>query len=385
MLAIHISYLEKNIGKMKILLLACLRKNKSGNSYGGAEKSIINLGNWLARNGYDVTLASVEGSEMAFTIEDGVKFVGYDIESRNKFKIHFNMFRNTIDVLKKSKPDVIIGFWIHPMLYSVISGLARNSVKIYSERNDPDKEYGLISKILRFAMLKRVSGVVFQTKQAQRYFSKKVVNDSRVIHNPVYIDINKYKISDKLDDRIVSVGRLSDQKNYRMLIEAFNIIKDDFSNYKLEIYGEGPLRNELDSFIKDHKLSDRVFLMGAFPDVLERIYGSRLFVMSSKYEGMPNALMEAMSMGIPVISTDCPCGGPSELIQDGINGFLCKNDDSNALASKMRYVLSKDDLDTVINNEKLICQTHSQDSIFGSWESYIIHLYNKHRRGDRCH
>lgn len=380
---IHINYLGKIVGKMKVLLLACLRKNKSGNSYGGAEKSIINLGNWLARNGYDVTLASVEGSERAFAIDDNVKFVGYDIASRNKFNIHFNIFKNTIDALKKNNPDIIIGFWIHPMLYSVLSKLSKNAIKIYSERNDPRKEYGLISKILRFVMLKKVDGVVFQTKQAKDYFSEKIIKDSRVIHNPVYIDINKYKVPNKFDNRIVSVGRLSNQKNYQMLIEAFNIIKDDFHQCNLEIYGEGPLRDELDSLIKKYGLSDRVFLMGAFPDVLERIYGSRLFVMSSKYEGMPNALMEAMSMGIPVISTDCPCGGPSELIQDGVNGFLCENGDPVALSRKISYVLRKDNLNTIIKNEKLICRTHSQDSIFREWERYMIHLYS-HRRSDKC-
>lgn len=368
---------------MKVLLLACLRKNKSGNSYGGAEKSIINLGNWLARNGYDVTLASVEGSERAFAIDENVKFVGYDIASRNKFNVHFNIFKNTIDALKKNNPDIIIGFWIHPMLYSVLSKFSKNAIKIYSERNDPSKEYGLISKILRFVMLKKVDGVVFQTKQAKDYFSEKIVKDSRVIHNPVYIDINKYKVPNKFDNRIVSVGRLSNQKNYQMLIEAFSIIKDDFPQCNLEIYGEGPLRDELDSLIKKYGLSDRVFLMGAFPDVLERIYGSRLFVMSSKYEGMPNALMEAMSMGIPVISTDCPCGGPSELIQDGVNGFLCENGDPVALSRKISYVLHKDNLNTIIKNEKLICRTHSQDSIFREWERYMIHLYS-HRRSDKC-
>lgn len=204
-----------------------------------------------------------------------------------------------------------------------------------------------------------------------------------MIHNPVYIDINRYKVPNKFDNRIVAVGRLSNQKNYQMLIEAFSIIKDDFPQCNLEIYGEGPLRDELDSLIKKYGLSDRVFLMGAFPDVLERIYGSRLFVMSSKYEGMPNALMEAMSMGIPVISTDCPCGGPSELIQDGVNGFLCENGDPVALSRKMSYVLRKDNLNTVIKNEKLICRTHSQDSIFREWERYMIHLYS-HRRSDKC-
>ena len=114
--------------------------------------------------------------------------------------------------------------------------------------------------------------------------------------------------------------------------------------------------------------------MGTSKQILNIIEGARLFVLSSSYEGMPNALMEAMGIGIPVISSDCPCGGPRELIIDGKNGYLFKNGDKEDLVEKLKLVLSNPYIRNIQMNEKDICDTHSQEYIFGQWENYIKHL-----------
>ena len=212
---------------MKVLLLACLSKSKSGNNFGGAEKSIINLANWLARKNYEVTLASVEGSEQSFEIDERVAFKGYEVQKKDKLSIHFQMFLNTRHAVKEFSPDIVIGFWIHPMFYLSLLNLKKKPITIYSERNDPNLEYGLVSKILRKHVMNYVDGIVFQTDDARNFFDKMIQEKSRVIHNPIYIKKKDYSLEIK-DNRIVTVGRLSVQKNHKLLIESFEQIKDSF-------------------------------------------------------------------------------------------------------------------------------------------------------------
>lgn len=360
---------------MKILLLASLTKNRSGNTLGGAEKSIIYLATWLSENtDNEVVLASVEGNERPFKIGNKVKYIGYEIDYRNKVYTHIQILRNTKEILKNENPDFLISFWIHPMFYGYITrGIKCRA--IYSERNDPSLEYGIFTKILRWVVLQKVCGIVFQTKEAMNYFAKNIKKKSVVIHNPVYIKKNDFQSIVEYDKRIVNVGRLNEQKNQELLIDAFAKISDLYPEYVLEIYGDGPLKKKLQKKIEDNGLSDRVKLMGAHKDVINRIYGARLFVLSSSYEGMPNALLEAMSIGVPVISSDCPCGGPKEIIEDGINGYLFEVENVDSLITVINRAF-KDDPKKISENEKKICNTHSADMIFGQWMDYINKLNN---------
>lgn len=299
---------------MRVLLLACL--NNDGNALGGAEKTIINLSNWLALDADDeVQLVSVDGDARPYNISDKVNYYGFEKVRESKIKHHLKLYKHTQIAIKRFKPDVVISFWIQPLFYAMLNREFRNISFIFSERNDPDLEYGRITKCIRNIALKKVSGIVFQTKSAMDYFNDNVKNKSVIIQNPVYIKYDDYKLNEKMDNRIVSVGRLYNQKNQKLLIEAFNRIKDRYPEYSLEIYGEGILREELQSLINNYNLNSRIKLMGAHKDVIDKIYGSRLFILTSLYEGMPNALMEAMCLGIPIISSDCPCGGPRDLIQ----------------------------------------------------------------------
>lgn len=355
---------------MKILLLACLAKNKYGNAYGGAEKSIINLANWLSKNN-QVYLASVEGDTVSFNIGKKVHFMPFKCSKKNKFITHINMMINTWKTIRKVKPDVIIGFWIHPMFYAMLYPGKVGKKLIYSERNDPNLEYGKVSKLLRNRVMKKSVGLIFQTQDAMNYFPPKFYKKSIVIHNPVYIDKDEYEFVEKMDNRIVNVGRLNSQKNQSLLIDAFKDIHQEYPELVLEIYGDGPLRKMLGEKIKQENLSGYVNLKGTCKDVIEKINGARLFVLSSNYEGMPNALMEAMCLGIPVLSTDCPCGGPSELITDNENGFLVQVGDKDALVRKMKYVLNNKNIQEVRYKEKKICETHSQEKIYNQWSEFI--------------
>lgn len=355
---------------MKILLLASLLKTKYGNVFGGAEKSIINLSNWLAGKGYQVTLASVEGNEIPYNIREGVETEFCEIRSQSKIGIHFEIMRNTMRFIKKYKPDIIISFWVHPLFYGLLSMKVRHIPFYYSERNDPKKLYSLLTKIMRYFVMRYAKGIVFQTQEAKAYFSESIQKKSMVIHNPTYIGYEQYKFIEKEDNRIVAVGRLNDQKNYPLLIKAFSVCYKEHPELILEIYGDGPLRNELERLITELKVENCVKLMGTYANILDRIYGAKLFVMSSDYEGMPNALIEAMCLGITCICSDCSCGGPRELITHGENGFLFKTGDMKDLVDTLEMALKGDNTKLRLS-AKEICRTHNQDRIFEKWEIFI--------------
>ena len=155
------------------------------------------------------------------------------------------------------------------------------------------------------------------------------------------------------------------------------MIKDEFKNYKLLIYGTGSLEEELKEYVKYLKLDKLVVFKGQTNNVKDEIYKSGLFVLSSDYEGMPNALMEAMAMGIPCISTDCPCGARF-LINDGENGFLVSVGDKEQLAKKMKEVLHDTKLSKKIStNSSKISKIVDPKVINDRWLDYINAVLTK--------
>lgn len=147
---------------------------------------------------------------------------------------------------------------------------------------------------------------------------EKLQKKSKIIYNAVKEDFYQIERT-PVRGEIVTCGRLVEQKNHALLIDAFSEVVKKYPFVTLKIYGEGALREKLQHQINDLGLEKKAFLMGATSDVEKVLQTADLFVLSSDYEGMPNALMEAMAAGVPCISTDCPCGGPRELLGDDSN------------------------------------------------------------------
>lgn len=167
---------------------------------------------------------------------------------------------------------------------------------------------------------------------------------------------------------IVTCGRLTEQKNHRLLIDAFAEVQKIYPFATLKIYGEGVLREKLQNQIDSLNLNEKVFLMGATNDVAKALQTADLFVLSSDYEGMPNALMEAMAAGVPCISTDCPCGGPRELFGEDASDKLVPCNDSAQLAEAICKVLetTKDGM-----TEKRHAETFKPDRVNQMWKDYV--------------
>ena len=267
-----------------------------------------------------------------------------------------------------------------PMCIYVMPALKGSKAKIIvSERNDPRNFQGkTITKLVSRYLMSKADGFVFQTNDARDYY-KKYKNKSVVIPNPVAdVPVILERLPNEQRDKvIVTAGRLVPQKNHEMLIKAFGKIADRFPQYKLIIYGEGELKEKLQLLTKELGISNRVVFPGSVNDLHERIKNAELFVLSSNFEGMPNALMEAMAMGITCISTNCPCGGPKDLIDNGNNGYLIPVNDIDKCVDIITSVLDdKYEADRIGQNSLKTRDKYCSDVICSEWLNMVTKVVN---------
>lgn len=277
---------------------------------GGAERVVANLANAFAKDN-EVSIVITINDTSKYELNSDILFYSLDEDKVPKNIVLKNVKRmkKFKKIIKCFKPDIIVSFLPEPSYRALLLSFFNKIPVIVSVRNDPKVEYkSLKDKILMRLLYPLASGFVFQTKEAQEYFGSKIQSKSIVIPNPVDKRFLEKNCEGQRSNTIVTVGRLEEQKNHELLINAFSKITNEIPEYKLIIYGEGSLRERLEQQIKNLKLEEKVLLPGVEKNIEEKIYNARLFVLSSNYEGMPNALMEAMALGIPSISTDCPCG-----------------------------------------------------------------------------
>lgn len=344
---------------------------------GGAERQLIMLANALSIMGHEVSLIVMAQCNIQYNIDEKIKVINLSAEEKlDRFKM-FTRYRVLFETYVHIRPDVSIHFWLQSAYLSAFMPKKIRGKLIYSERTDPlDASYSGIVTFLRNVSFQIIDGFVFQTTAAQMFFekNKRVCDKSIVIANPIKIADERFStVSSIRDKRIVSVGRLVDRKNHKYLIEAFATIINEFPEYTLEIYGEGELRNQLEMQIEMLGLKEKVLLKGNKDNIFECIYAASLFVLPSESEGMPNALIEAMALGVPCISTDCKPGGAKALIRNGENGFIVPLDDVDELADRMSFMLMNPDAaEKMAQNAMNIRNTHAPEVIYDIWEKFIM-------------
>lgn len=331
---------------------------------GGAERVSYNLARWLnSRKGVHARVVALFHFDGMSYPKSDIDFI--ELENGNTVM----QLRKTI---KESHADIVLTMTVPPCVYTVPALAGLHVKHIISERNDPGHFHGsYITKVLSRLLMKSADGYVFQTKQARNYYGERIANKSVIIHNPLS-DIPIYERNTTIKNEIVSVGRLNPQKNHRLLIEAFSKVVVKYPDYHLTIYGEGPERPILLGMIEQLGLTNKVTMPGTTNQLFEKIKDVALFVMTSDFEGLPNALMEAMALGLPCISTDCSCGGPSELIENGVNGLLVPVGDKESLIEAMNLVLSDKNLSTELGEAAInIRNSHSIDIIGQKWLDFF--------------
>ena len=348
---------------------------------GGAQRVMGNLANYLVNN-YEVLLINdfPTPSEIEeYPLDDRIRRVNLrsDIKGNIVLKNVERLF-NLRRIIGIERPDVILSFMGRPNIRMLLSTIGLKCKKVASVRNDPYKEYGNgYKKVFAGILFKLADGCVFQTNDAKRYFPNKVQKKSCVIFNPV-ADVFYETSLAKERKKIVTVGRLEPQKNHILLINAFKNIESDFPDQELYIYGDGVLRGKLEEYIKNKDLETKVHLAGNTNNVPKVLSESIVFVMSSDYEGMPNALMEAMAVGVPCVSTDCPCGGPKMLCRNEKEGILVEVNNEQELTNALTKVLSSKEIQDVMEiEEKKRADEFRPNIILAQWDRYLNTIYER--------
>lgn len=338
---------------------------------GGAERVTSILANEFACCNYDVSVVMLSHMLCSYPLSDDVHVVclncddDADMPSSKRFLARLKKIRKTINDIA---PDVIISFMSETNIDVCLALAGINVPIIVSERNDPVTDPSSRAKQLmrRVAYLKP-KGFVFQTPDAQAYFSKRIQKRSKIILNPLRSDMPS-RFEGERDKRIVAVGRLNKQKNFYMLIDAFSEFSKTHPDRVLEIYGEGALEDKMREYIREKALYDKVILKGFCKDVHEQIRSAEMFVMSSDFEGMPNALLEAMALGLPCISTDCPCGGPRMLIETYQNGILVPIKDSKQMTDAMAFIAENSEKAEKMSQQAVLVRERADlDSVTKQW------------------
>lgn len=344
----------------------------------GAERVMSLLVNTLAREGNEVILL-LQSNIIEYKLDERVKVIVVgNGGATNPISSFRNIFKGTRKVFKQENPDVIVSFMSVVSMYACLCSVGLHIPVIVSERNTPAHEVRTkLHSIVRNLSYRLAKGAIFQTAEARDYFPRHIRSISTIIPNPVS-DGLPFADRTNIKKEIVTLGRLDTQKNHRLLIDAFSDFSATQPDYVLKLYGKGQLEGVLRDQVYRLGLSEKVLFMGNQPEIHDKIRNASMYVLSSDYEGISNALMECMAMGLPCISTDCPCGGSRQLIQDGVNGVLVPVGDRTALTNAMSRVANNLDFANAIGaNAKRIREAYSREKIIGSYIDYIKKCANK--------
>ncbi len=314
---------------------------------GGAERVISIMANYWAGKGRDVTVITLASEEKdVYHLDERVRRAAFDLEKKSQgawdaLKNNLQRILYLRKTLRASRPDVVIGFSEHMSVMMLLATLGLSIPVIVFEHTDPrqaplDRFWGFLRRWSYF----RAKGIVLLTEElkgvAAQNWPEKLLH---VIPNPaVVVESNKdapppFELPPRF---IVAMGRLVPLKGFDMLLEAFSRCERD--DWSLVILGEGEDRPRLEHLVKKFNLEQRTLLPGrvAEPSLILRRAG--IFVLSSRYEGFPMALVEAMACGVAVLSFDCPTG-PSDIIRDGEDGILVPPEDISALTGAMTWLM----------------------------------------------
>ncbi len=347
---------------------------------GGAERVMATIANNLCKE-HEVQIVTMTDADSFYALDERVKIVGLgqNVNRKNKITKIFTAIFGGIKcffrlkrIIKKWKPDVLLSFLGPASVLAIILKISGVGCRVLvSERCDPN-ERSRIYKWFERTYFPKADKIICQSNKAAEFFQKKANDKIVIIPNPISADAIPPRYEGKRRKTVVGVGRLDEQKNFKLLISAFSKLDNRFNEYKLEIYGGGHQEKELQEHINALGIKDKAFLMGVKPGVMHYIADVALYVMSSHYEGFPNALAEAMATGIPVISTDFSTGVARELIGEK-NGIIVPVNDEKALISAMEEILSKEDKweEISIENRKIF-DTLSEDNILKIWKEALF-------------
>lgn len=347
---------------------------------GGAERVVSNLANRFAAEGIKVYVATEWYDENEFELDPRVTRVHVGLREEDEHKSRVTKFLLRVkylkEFMKEYKPQIMVAFAHRANYRLLMANRGVNLPSVVCVRIDPVRFYNAFSDKVQIKWLfPKASGAVFQTAEQRAFFKPYLQDNSEIIINPIndkYINAPDPVMTDKA---VVHSARIVDFKNQPMLVRAFIKVHKKHPDYVLRMYGPDShdgTKEIIEGIIRDNNAADYVKLMGPCNNLEQELSKGQVYAYSSDYEGMPNSLLEALALGMPCISTDCPCGGPATVVNNGVNGLLIPVGDEDALADGICRLIEDRDFAISLGREaRKIKEIASTDAIYYKWKSYL--------------
>lgn len=350
---------------MKILFV------NTGISVGGAEKSMVFVADSIAEKGHDVTFLTYRDDDISCQPGAKVRYEHIKLEDKGgSIKQMLSTVFFLHKYIKNHRFDIAVAFLSPSQLRLILAATFTKTKVVVSQRGDPYNTSGSAFDFFFKRLFRSADGLVFQTENAMKFYGKKTNKKSVVIPNPCQ-PLKRTKPVNEREHIITTASRLDlKQKRQDVLISAFNIFSKENQDYKLYIFGDGEDKPEIEKLAQSNP---NIKLMGVTTDIAVSIQESTFFVLTSDYEGIPNALIEAMSLGLPCISTKCSPGGAEFLIEDGASGLLVERGDINGLAKAMKRLADDGELRAVLSKNAIyVNEKFKPETIAKEWEDFLI-------------
>lgn len=341
-------------------------------NYGGAGKMLSFLANNLSSLGYNISIHTYASDRHYYRLNKKIKYIPAIKRSQNKLTKIIYSIHNIKKAIKEHKPDLIVSFLNNANFFSILCTSFRDIPVIICERSDPYYEKSIALSFIR-SLYRFADGAVFQTDGAKKYYSNIVQKKSRVIPNPVTIKWEARFPIDKRCNEIAFVARFNiKQKRQDLMVKAFCKIIEHHKEIKLVFYGDGPDMHLVKEMVRENGLLNKVVFAGRVSDVQQKLKESKLFVLTSDYEGIPNALIEAMAVGLPVVSTDYSPGGAKLLIDNMRNGLIVNRGDVENIANAILFLLDNPETAEQYGKEaQSIIDTFNPNKVIDMWDEFI--------------
>ncbi|MDE2236098.1 MAG: glycosyltransferase family 4 protein [Gammaproteobacteria bacterium] len=368
----------------------------SSMSRGGAERVLNILADAWSAHGHQVTLVTLAGPRPDdYPLSEQVTRVALNtaLKSRNPLHGLINNLRRIHllrKMIKELHPDVILSFVVHTNLLTLLAVFGTDIPVIVSERTDPSRILiGRSREMLRKMLYPRAVAVVVQTLTVKNQMQAQMPTATfHVIPNPVpaenhdrhrdHVPIRSLVKIPQHAEIISAMGRLDVSKGFDLLIRAFTLLHADHPDSHLIIFGEGKERKNLERMVSEYSLENYIHLPGSVSTPRHCLSESDIFVLSSRFEGFPNALLEAMACGLPVISFDCP-SGPSDIVRDGIDGLLVPCEDVHALTDALSGLLANAAKRSRLSAAaREVTQRFAVNKIVAYWEQLLENTISQH-------
>ena len=349
-------------------------------SGGGAARVMSIMASYWATKGWRVTLVTFDHRRVVPAYPLHVDVVHCPLAMLKKSSRMVCRVGNSLRRLwvlrrtvARSAPHVVISFLDVMNVRTLLATFALGYPVIVSERTIPSLHtIGILWNAMRRWCYPHANRVIVQTRGALLGLSARRRRNVCVIPNPVVPPESVQSRTNRRAQTIIGMGRLSREKGFDMLLLAFAQLAPKHPNWSLVIWGEGPLLDRLEKLRDDLELRQRASFCGRTSRPFDEMQRGALFVLSSRYEGFPNVLCEAMASGLPAVSFECPWG-PAEIIRDGVDGVLVPHDDVDTLAQVMdRLMGDQSERERLAKRAREVVVRFGLESVMGLWETVIF-------------